>query len=426
MKMLMLLSILLCAVNVASPIAEWRDYAAKQTLSFFDPSTGRFGSPGDWQSANSLDAMATYCWKTGNKTILKLLEESFDTITNAPPVPQTTPDNWGAANDDVQWGAYGWLSLYRADHDIRYAKRASTYLEWVLDNEKDWMEHDVRCRAPGVADKTISGVHSCSYNFTGGGCGKNTITNTQYFQTAMRLHPFAEALNKDKDHFLLLAIDQWHWLEYAGFQAPGGLWNDDLDMNTCKNDGHDVTFSYNQGVVLTALALLADATQNKTLFEAGYRTIDAVMKYMAYKTPQGLVLHEPQGRENGTEHDDCSTFWGGPCRRWAIFKGIFMRNLAEFIVLMPDEEKDRKARYTQFVISSAWAAWNHGRCQGGGFSYDWSGTESDFNISCHLGNWTNPMAQNSAALDLFNAAGRVYPKTEIRDLIEPKYLNLYK
>ena len=43
-----------------------------------------------------------------------------------------------------------------------------------------------------------------------------------------------------------------------------GLVNDGLDSKTCRNN-RQATWTYNQGVMLGGLALLADATGNATL-----------------------------------------------------------------------------------------------------------------------------------------------------------------
>jgi predicted alpha-1,6-mannanase (GH76 family) len=185
----------------------------------------------------------------------------------------------------------------------------------------------------------------------------------------------------------------------------------------CGNT-HDVTFTYTQSIVLPALALFAESTGNATLLLQATTTVDAVIEFMSY---DGKVLHEPEGKENGTETEGCDQFWGGPCRRWAIFKGIFMRNLADFIKALPAAAvkvgggaawTQKRTRYVEFVQTSAVSAWTRGVCpNGAGFSYDWSGSRKDFQLSCNSSDqWTNLPSSTSAALDLFDAAAQIPSK----------------
>ncbi len=404
------------ASTAPSSWAERSAYAAAQVMSWYEPNSGRFGGPGDWQAANAMDAMAKHAGLLSGKnrsSLLSVLRSAFEKTVTSAPVPDSTPDNWGQCHDDVMWGAFGWMRLYASDSDAtnrsRYISRAAMYYDWVVSQEVDWIrlgQDSCPSRPPNVTKPTpeaIAGVHSCRYNpkaFS----GKNTVTNSQFIQLALRLLPHAAELGKSAGYYRGLADRGWAWLNASGLQSTGVLFNDAVDMDTCKNSG-DVTFSYNQGLILPALAAFANLTGDQRYLEPAFKTLDAVVRYMSYN---GSVLHEAEGSENGTESEGCDQFWGGPCRRWAIFKGIFVRNLADFLVSVAADPRAR--RFANFIRTSAESAWANSHCSrvdstNPHFAYDWSGTRKDIPQSCNESTYlTNVMAQDVAALDLFNAA----------------------
>jgi len=383
---------------------ERQDIVARQLQGFYDVDVMRFGDPGDWQGANAIDSMATYARK--NRSVLPQLRSTFDFITKEPPTNLTTPDNWGQCHDDVMWGAFAWMRLYTVDQDIKYVERAALYFEWIVENEmrRRNVTGDENSCVTTKAGK-LSGIYACPYlpGSTVPDKPKNTITNTQFFTLAMRLHPFAARLGKPKAYYLEFASDTWRWLGYANLQSKSGLWNDGIDQDTCNNTG-DVTFTYNQGVLLPGVFLYAEATGQMDVVDVAHRTLNGVFEYLAYGSK---VIHEPYGSENSTESEDCTQFWGGPCRQWAIFKGIFVRHLMDFVELLP-EGGSYRSKYTELIEASAASAWTQARCgtsANASFTHDWYGVRPDKYQSCNPQDpFTNMMAQTSAALDLFNAA----------------------
>ncbi|CAF5216752.1 unnamed protein product, partial [Rotaria magnacalcarata] len=132
---------------------------------------------------------------------------------------------------------------------------------------------------------------------------KNAITNELFLSSSMRLHPYAALLGKSSTYYLDWGLKEWQWLENSGMINSFYLINDGLSSpqrlhikqrkylndDTCVNN-NQTTWTYNQGVILSGLALLSNATNNSTLINIAQHIADSTIELLTYSSG---ILKEP-------------------------------------------------------------------------------------------------------------------------------------
>jgi hypothetical protein len=142
-------------------------------------------------------------------------------------------------------------------------------------------------------------------------------------------------------------------------------------------NNNQTTWTYNQGVILSGLALLYNATRNSTLIDIAQKIADATIRQLTY--PNG-ILKEPC--EPNCDNDQ------------ELFKGIFARHLSYLLPYLTDTVHIQK--YTSFLQQNAISLWTTDRCEMDGlFGLFWDNKSSN---SC---NSSRDTATTTAALDLF-------------------------
>jgi predicted alpha-1,6-mannanase (GH76 family) len=200
----------------------------------------------------------------------------------------------------------------------------------------------------------------------------------------MRLHPYATLLSKPPTYYLEWALKEWQWLENSGMINGNSLINDglDIDGDTCVNN-NQTTWTYNQGVVLSGLALLYDATRNSTLLNVAQNIVDATIVHLTY--PNGILKEPCEPNCNDAQK---------------LFKGIFARHLSYLLPYLTDAAHIQK--YTSFLEQNALSLWTTDRCENDGlFGLFWTNYSSN---SCNASRNT---ATTSSALDLFVASAKI-------------------
>ena len=144
------------------------------------------------------------------------------------------------------------------------------------------------------------------------------------------------------------------------------------------------TWTYNQGVVLSGLALLYNATRNATLITVAQNIADATLRQLTYASG---ILKEPC--EPTCDNDQ------------KLFKGIFVRHLGYLLPHLTDPVRIRN--YTDFVQQNALSLWENNLCELDGlFGLVWN-NESSTRDSCQP---ARDAATTSAAWDLFMSASK--------------------
>jgi hypothetical protein len=147
-------------------------------------------------------------------------------------------------------------------------------------------------------------------------------------------------------------------------------------------NNNQTTWTYNQGVILSGLALLYNATQNSTLINIAQKIADATIQKLTY--PNG-ILKEPCEPECDNDQKP--------------YKGIFARHLGYLLPYVTDTLHIQN--YTTFLQQNAISLWTSGRCEKYGlFSLFWNYNSSD---TC---NSSQDVATTTSALDLFISAAK--------------------
>jgi predicted alpha-1,6-mannanase (GH76 family) len=146
----------------------------------------------------------------------------------------------------------------------------------------------------------------------------------------------------EKATYLNAALEAWQWFRDSGMINSDNLINDGLNSETCENNG-EPTWSYNQGVILGALAELYRATDDSSYLDAAEAIANAVT------TPGSTMLDS-----NGVLVDGCDRDHN--CTGDALqFKGIFTRNLRMLQSVRPSTQ------WHDFLETNAQAIWNNDR-----------------------------------------------------------------
>ncbi|CAF4563375.1 unnamed protein product [Rotaria sp. Silwood2] len=290
----------------------------------------------------------------------------------------------GECFDNHQWWLLGWLQAYSVEPDINYLYRAANIHDFVTVNA--W--NDSIC---------LGGLQWCKKNTY-----KNAITNELFLISSMRLHPYAALLDRPPTYYLDWALKEWQWFERSGLINGNYLINDGLSSfsqatstsyrenlnrlrdGTCLNN-NGTTWTYNQGVILSGLALLYNATRNTTLLDIAQKIADATIQRLIYSDG---ILKEPC--EPNCNDDQ------------KLFKGIFVRHLAYLVPYLTDAAHVQQ--YLSFLQQNAESVWTSRRCEADGlYSLIWSNQSSN---SCEP---LRNTSSTSAAWDLFISVAKTKP-----------------
>ena len=163
----------------------------------------------------------------------------------------------------------------------------------------------------------LTHTHTCSPGlwWTKDQSYKNAITNQLALQGASKLY-YATG----NTTYLTQAKMVWSWFKSSGMINNQSLINDGLNSDCTSN--HQTTWTYNQGVILVGLALLHNATGDESALDMALSIANATITTLVDKNG---VLTEPTS-ELGMDGQS--------------FKGIFVRNLAQFTLMLPKSGDD--------------------------------------------------------------------------------------
>lgn len=334
-------------------------------------------SEASWQAANTLETLTNVASRGGNATLVNVTLNLLDEVVRG---------TGGFPRDFEHFDDFGWWALALL--------RAATVLPCTAEQARDWV---------AVAETVFAMYAEEAWNTTvcGGGVFwgpvvgrpsyKNAITNELFLALCGRLH-----VATGDEVYRRWAEAEWAWLGASGMQGDLGLYNDGLDGATCANN-NQTTWTYNQGVILSGLALLAasappasaiaprgGAHANQSVLSAAARVARAAMGHLS--SDQG-VLQEP-----------CEVPGSSPCSGSAqIFKGVFARHLW---YLSGAAAPGDAAAYGVFLQENAASAVARDRV-GGLFGLRWTGPMEHGPVA------PANAATQTAALDLLVAAAWV-------------------
>jgi len=292
----------------ASLSNQQRARLAIQTLqSWYDKTTGLYGTTGWWNSANAITTLADYSEAAHTKNFEPVFRNTFKAAQ------KTSPGFINQYYDDEGWWALAWIDVY----DLT---RHPPYL--------DMAESIFADMAGGWSNDCSGGIwwnKKRSY--------KNAIANELFLSVAAHLANRA-ATSQQRATYLAWANREWEWFSHSGMINNRHLINDGLNAR-CRNNGK-TTWTYNQGVILGALAELYRANHDRSLLKEAQSIADASLSNPALVDRNG-VLHEPCEPNCGADGTQ--------------FKGIFIRNLSDL------DRIARNSQYENFISKNADSIW---------------------------------------------------------------------
>jgi len=318
-----------------------RTAAATALMMRFDRGTGLFDSNGWWTGANALTAIINNIQRSGMHSYQYAIASTYDKNINA-----RQGQFRNEYLDDTGWWGLAWVAAYDVTGDSRYLNTARADADYMYSY---W---DTKCGG-GVywrTDKTV----------------KNAIPNSLYIQLNASL---SQRIGGDTV-YRQRAQAGWSWFQSTGMLNSSNLVNDGVNLTTCKNNG-DVTWTYNQGVLINALVQLNKLTGDANALATARRIGDALTT-SGYLSPNG-ILREPN------EPDACSG-------DGASFKGAAIRGLGVL-------NSATGGAYNTYLQRNADSAYANDRNSIDAYGSHWAGPYAGTNHSCL-----------HSAVDLLNAA----------------------
>ncbi|MFJ4883792.1 glycoside hydrolase family 76 protein [Streptomyces sp. NPDC088731] len=316
--------------------------AATALMMRYNRDTGMF--PGWWTAATSLTSLIDNIRISGMPSYRYAISRTYEKNIGSHGGNFTNE-----YLDDTGWWGLAWVAAYDATGERRY-----------LDTARADADH----------------MHAYWTSRCGGGVQwaedkpyKNAITNELYLHLNAALH---NRIPGDTG-YLQRAKDEWSWFRGSGMINGSRLINDGLG-DTCANNGQ-VTWTYNQGVVLGGLTELYRATGDGGLLDEARALADASTS-SGYLNPGG-TLHEPYEPDS-----DCTTDGDS-------FKGAYARGLG---ILNAQLDGHPYSAYLHRQADTARAKDRNALAQ---YGPHWAGPLSATGNGCQ-----------HSALDLLNAASR--------------------
>ena len=301
----------------AASAGERDNWAVARLLRYFSARTGRWRTPtGEaWQPALALEAIVNTYQRTRDVSYLHVIERSFARYRGR-------RSRW---HDDDGWYLNTWVRAYDVTADPKYLAEARELFTVLT----------------GAWDDVCRGGLWWSVERT----YKNAITNELFLLAAARLHR-----RTGEEEYARWAGRAWAWFDRSGMINSANLVNDGLDGN-CVNNG-ETTWTYNQGVILSALVELWQITGERTYLRRAESIAEAATGTLV--NPEG-VLREP-GESDLSGNKDAH-----------LFKGVFAQGLAHL------HAADRASRpeFGEFLAANADAVWHSARHDRRGVGLSW-------------------------------------------------------
>jgi predicted alpha-1,6-mannanase (GH76 family) len=372
-----------------------------------------------WNSANAITAVIGFMAATGDHSFLRpTVENTFIRAQSAyrPVNIHVSASRLLALNlasyqgflnayyDDEGWWALAWLGAYDLTGDEKYLACAKDiFADMAAAWDDTWGGGIYWGKYAGQPDRR--GVVAVPRGWKGP--YKNAIANELFIAVASALGiriRDREPSSNDHIEYTQWALRGWEWFNSPPPQGvalinQATLVNDSPNSRGV-NDNTKAIWSYNQGVILSALVDLTELTGDQSHLAWAERIAASFIGNRCRATrprgwQPGQVLPVRQsGAIDGIlhEHDECdsegSPLPGGlpPGTGSVQFKGIFVRNLASLYL------KTRNATFAEFILANARSA------------------VSNMNERYQFGsNWAAPadapdFLRQTAGVDLLNAA----------------------
>ncbi len=234
--------------------------AVQMLLQWYNGS-GLWNSTGWWNAANCVEAVENVIFANHDLQYLSVLTNTFNL-------------NAGGSflnyyYDDEGWWANAWIRAYDLTGNPSFLNLAKTIFS---DLTTGWDSTNTLC--PGG----VWWSKARSY--------KNAIPNELFLLAAIRLHQRTPGDGGVGSYFYW-ATNEWAWFKASGMINAQNLVNDGL--NGCVNNGQ-ITWTYNQGVILGGLTDLYKTTGNTTYLNQAVAIANAAISTLV---DGNGILREP-------------------------------------------------------------------------------------------------------------------------------------
>ncbi|SDO36163.1 Glycosyl hydrolase family 76 [Nakamurella panacisegetis] len=296
--------------------------AVDALVRLYDQNSGVWPTTGWWNSANALTALTNYMIESGDHRYSWVLQNTYDKKIHAEQGDFINP-----YVDDTGWWALAWIRAYDLTGDRRYLDTAQQDVDFM------WSNHDGACG--GGLWWTVNHEY------------KNAIANELFIKAAAEL---ATRIGRAGQNYLQHAITVWQWFDQSGLITNDHLVTDGLDRTSCAAGG--TLWTYNQGVLLGALADLTKATGDPSYLDRARTLADA--------STASKDLNVDGVLTESCEQNGCDI--NGPS-----FKGIYVRCLGELNRALKDHP------YTKYLVGQANIAHDHDRNSDNEYGLHWAG-----------------------------------------------------
>ena len=272
---------------------------------------------------------------------------------------EDTVQIFGAAYDDAQWVVLEWLEAIRfineydaynsgsrSQDDIRhFAHRAHVFYN-VVQNEFDttscgggvtW-NPALQPYKNAITNELFMASSIAMYLYFPGDYNTDPYPSANYsLETNTTLPPLPFVQPHDP-LFLDNAIKEYAWFKSQNFTNDQGLIVDGFHISenqTTCDERNEMVYSYNQGVILSGLRGLWEATSDPTYLADGYDLIDTVINATGWNAQNATEGAQWAGLgRNGVMEDYCDA--SANCSQDSqTFKGIYFHHLSIFCEPLP-------------------------------------------------------------------------------------------
>ena len=264
--------------------------AIVELQNWYNPETGLWETTNWWNAANALTGIIRYTAVTKDTDYFYVIENTFEkTKEFVVPATDKNPERLvknfiNEYYDDEGWWALAWVEAFDLTGEKKYLEMAKTIFE---DMKTGW---DEKCNGGIYWKKGLP--------------YKSAISNELFMLLGARL----ALRDKNKTYYQEWALKDWNWFSQTGMINDLPLVHDGVKEDCMAKGRH---YTYNQGVILAALADLTKLTGHKQYLNLAEKIALAAIQNMS--TPDGVLKGMPK-QEDGADG--------------VQFKGIFMRHLA--------------------------------------------------------------------------------------------------
>ncbi|KAM0714334.1 hypothetical protein Q7P37_010121 [Cladosporium fusiforme] len=273
-------------------------------------------------------------------------------------------DIFGTAFDDAQWVVLEWLEVIRFSNEykayggngtgpsqvdiMKYAHRAHIFYNRVQD-EFDTSTCDggltwnpaLEPYKNAITNELFLASSMAMYFYFPGDYNTDPYPSVNYSSETNITLPPMQFLQPHDPIFLDNALKEYEWFKSHNFTNEQGLIIDGFHISenqTTCDQRNEMVYTYNQGVILSGLRGLWEATGDPKYLQDGYDLINTVVDATGWNARGTPEANEWSGLgRNGIMEDYCDA--PANCSQDAqIFKGIYFHHLGIFCEPLPTDK----------------------------------------------------------------------------------------